>query len=547
MLKTCDLIKDVEDKYIEMLKMVNIPEFTKCMAQFSGIAIKDIKDNRIKSLLLTWAKNKYKFFQMLGNKTYIDIPFEYKHFKEDICREIEDISNKFPVYRPWLEGFEGMNTNKIDNTYNIIYEVKRLINRSFPNFNISGTTITHFFKSNLSAPDELITDLAAIFENQTVKATYTISIDPIDIMTASENPYDWRSCYRLETDGTNDSHADGCVAALLDESSLITYIWNNHGKYSMYGKYELKDIRYKRMREWIAISPSMTAIHFNKIYPGKDSYEKEFKAQYRSVVEDFVAKYINKNNMWKKSRQCRCVRRYGYGYDEFDEEYIYQLSECETPERWEVFTEYVPCLCCGDPLPPSHISGSEDPREDVEYEYSGYGFNCSEWSECEPEEEEYFCDYADDYCSHECYLEACEDCPHWQNAHPVCDLDEDVECEEDVDVYDGVAHSCARFCEDCPNWEEHHREAAANNSEEQEQEEEAVEWQVTSANYPQPSNPVTIDCPTLNIERAGANLFETITTRDGLLTLRATPYENHLEDSIRYWTTGRYNSGANGE
>ena len=83
--------------------------------------------------------------------------------------------------------------------------------------------------------------------------------------------------------------------------------------------------------------------------------------------------------------------------------------------------------------------------------------------------------------------------------------------------------------------------------EEQEQEEEAVEWQVTNAHYPQPDNPITIDCPTLNIERAGANLFETITTRDGSLTLRATPYENHLEDSIRYWTTGRYNSGANGE
>ena len=90
-----------------------------------------------------------------------------------------------------------------------------------------------------------------IFENDTITGTYTISIDPVDMMLASENPYNWQSCYRLETPNEA-SHADGCLAAILDSSSLITYIWDKEGKFNLYN-HDLKCIRYKRIREWIAI------------------------------------------------------------------------------------------------------------------------------------------------------------------------------------------------------------------------------------------------------------------------------------------------------
>lgn len=91
----------------------------------------------------------------------------------------------------------------------------------------------------MNAPDELITNVAAIFENQKVKATHTISIDPVDMMLASDNPYNWTSCYRLELE-RDDSHADGCLAAILDNSSLIAYVWNNEGKFELYENIILK-------------------------------------------------------------------------------------------------------------------------------------------------------------------------------------------------------------------------------------------------------------------------------------------------------------------
>ena len=73
MLKTLELINGVEEKYIPMLKKVNIVDFTKCISVFSGLPLQKIPNKMIKEYLLTWAKNKYRIFQMLGNELYKDI------------------------------------------------------------------------------------------------------------------------------------------------------------------------------------------------------------------------------------------------------------------------------------------------------------------------------------------------------------------------------------------------------------------------------------------------------------------------------------------
>ena len=52
MLKMNKLVEGVEEKYIPMLKMVNIVDFTKCIAQFSGLKPSSIKDEVIKDYLL---------------------------------------------------------------------------------------------------------------------------------------------------------------------------------------------------------------------------------------------------------------------------------------------------------------------------------------------------------------------------------------------------------------------------------------------------------------------------------------------------------------
>ena len=55
MLKTLELIENVEEQYVPMLKLVNIPDFTKCIAQFSGLGINEVPNEVIKRYLVTWA------------------------------------------------------------------------------------------------------------------------------------------------------------------------------------------------------------------------------------------------------------------------------------------------------------------------------------------------------------------------------------------------------------------------------------------------------------------------------------------------------------
>ena len=64
MLRTQTLIEKMDKKYEPMLKQVNITDFTKCIAQFSGLQIQNIPDNVIEEYLTKWAINKYRFFQM---------------------------------------------------------------------------------------------------------------------------------------------------------------------------------------------------------------------------------------------------------------------------------------------------------------------------------------------------------------------------------------------------------------------------------------------------------------------------------------------------
>ena len=298
MLKTVDLIKDIDEKYIPMLRQVNIPDFYKCIAQFSGLSISNVSDNSVKNYLLTWCRNKYRFFQMLGNRIKLDQKFVYTRPKTDLSSVFKDLGKQFPAYYLWLNLFRNQTKNKIErlDCYGISGELKNVVRELFPQFTLEGSSITHFFKSRLNAPDELVTAIGRMFENDKVDAIYTISIDPVDMMLASENPYDWNSCYRLELD-RSDSHADGCLAAVLDTTSLITYVWSNEGKYDLYENYKFKNIRYYRMRGWIAISEDFGAIHFNSVYPGRHDYDEEFRRLLRNIPEAVVSKYMGVENI----------------------------------------------------------------------------------------------------------------------------------------------------------------------------------------------------------------------------------------------------------
>ena len=452
------LIKDVEKKYIPMLKGVNIPDFTKCIAQFSGLHISKVDDDVIKTYLLTWAKNKYRFYKMLGNKIKIDVAIQYDSQELNVEEKFNELRNEYPAYALWLDNFKYFDKNKISARY-LPYSINRTISELFPHCSLEGSSVTHFFKKYLQASDELITGLGKIWENQTIEGTYTISIDPVEMMFASENPYNWTSCYRLEKDCCG-SHADGCLAAVLDDSSLITYIWNREGKFSLYDNYDFKNVRYFRMRQWISIASTETAIHFNAIYPGK-KYSNDFGKQLRVIVENLV----NEKAVWIHNQDYHtyCSRGNPYGYNEFCYDNIYKIKDSEDI-RWNTYNEQILCPCgCGCDLP-----GNDDAENEYGemYEYNGEGFIAENFSIEEPEGE--WCDYLDDYCD----SEECGDCVYWNRCHPVCEIDGEYECEQADEAEDNNSFnpyntnivSCGGHCEGCAFYQEHHKDSEPETS-----------------------------------------------------------------------------------
>lgn len=439
MLKTLDLIKDVKEELIPMLKMVNVVDFTKCISVFSGLSLDRIDDNMIKEYLVTWATNKYRIFKMLGNQIKKDIKFSYEKVDEDKEKDYKALIKEYPEYGPWIMTFSRLPMNKIILSYR--YDTL-MIAKYFPNVCAEGMSITHFAKKYLKFPDDVVTKLGRIYENNKVDANYTISIDPVDIMTASENPYDWCSCYRLETDNS-ESHADGCMASVLDENSTITYVWNSEGKLDLYKQYELKNVRYKRMRQWVSISKNLGSISFCEIYPGRN-YPENFYKQLRELYEDVVASYHNVRNYWKNSAK-ECYRELSqYGYSEYRNRVL--VLEGFEEEDIPVYTVPIKCACGCE----TELVGSYETDED---EYRGEGFNCEGWNQ------RYWCEYCEDYCDSD--GEDCAGCRYWDNAHPVCELDETEDCdrfEGEHYVRDGVARACSENCEGCPLWEQHHKE-----------------------------------------------------------------------------------------
>lgn len=475
MLRIQTLVEKLGKEYEPMIAQIKIAEFTKTIAQLSNISIENIPDEVIEDYLTLWAKNKFHFFKMLGNRVRVDLPFNYVEENRNTKDEMRELIQYYPAYTPWLREFSIFKTNKIDweeahwDWRDKIVEYLDEIVEGSTKRALSNMAITTFFKRYLNAEDSLVTKIGRIYENDAIDATFTISIDPTDMMLASETPYNWTSCYRLEL--MEDSHADGCLAAVLDDTSMITYVWNNKGKYTLYDKYEMKEIRYYRMREWIAVNKDFNVVHFNAIYPGKSNYSVDLEKKYRGMIENFIwkAKYPELENIWVKVPDGDIDREFDYGYDEYSIDKMWMLKGT-TADHIKVYNERIICPCgCGD-----YVPGTSDDNDGLEYNGDGYI--------CENFEEKYWCDSADDYCSDQ----DCEHCSIWNRDHAVCELDENKYCDNTYEAEEDGCFDpdwtrvvkCGEHCDGCPLYKLHHPEEENDDEEEEEEVDTSVQSDV---------------------------------------------------------------------
>ena len=466
MLKTVDLVEKIGKEYEPMLKAINIPDFYKCIAQYSGISIIDLKDDIIVEYLGHWARNKKPIFDFFGGKTQVDMDIEYNDEDRDYYGMLQEIGKKYPAYYNWLVSMRKARTNILERN-NVDWDTNDMINICFPDYKYNGESISHFFKNKLGASDQLVSDLSRVYENVNVTAKFTLSIDPTDIMLSSENPYKWVSCYRLALDNA-ESHADGCLAGVLDKPTIVTYIWTDEGKFTLYETYKFKNIRYKKMRMTIAVNKEFNAIHFNEIYPGKQNLSDGFHKMLRDKVETYFATKLGKENKWIKNmssntgKTIECYREYGeYGYSEYSSFNVWKLAKQDNYSNIIVYDTLIMCPCgCG------HEYRGTSACEDDNLEYNGYGHTNENYEpyEDEYEEEENDCDELQTYetCSGECRT-----CPIYNRGHAECELThepcdqyEDIDTLEEKGMFDpnedNIIYCDRDHCANCPHYQEHH-------------------------------------------------------------------------------------------
>ena len=450
MLLRKELIEKNEEKYKPMLEQVNIPDFTKCVAAMANISITDVNDDVICRYLSAWAKNKYDFFVMFGNKLSVDYKMAYEEESNDIDSQdyfLNEIETRFPAYIPWLRAIfdcsYAYKYNKICDDRNVMRTlaqyIEKYLGRDYNDF--AGQKITTFLQRELDAPEELLTEIAKVWENRKFEGYITASIDPVDIMLASENPYKWRSCYCLDGGG----HSDGCLAAVLDSSSIITYSWNRQGKFKLLGEYDLKNIKYKQKRAFIEFNPERTLMHLNKIYPHK-KFSDEFELAWIKTTTQFLNKKIEKMD---KEHSLSIIRKYLYGYDEdrFGSS-LYYTSDYTN--NWTYISYYdVEIECpdgCGDMLPGT---------DNDEYEWEGDSLIAEEFTE--QYEEEYYCDIIHNYCDNYNDEDGCCECRYYREYYAKCENQPDLDCTNpDVEYIDETKYGdfIERYdeehCKGCP-------------------------------------------------------------------------------------------------
>lgn len=438
MLKLNELVEKIGIEYEEMLKQVNIMDFYKTIALFSSLGINEISDSAVLYYLEKWCKNKKKMFDFMGKKVRVDFDFNYKDEKNKKDKFIELMNEKENItYSLWLNKFKYYEKNKID--FNIYIEECNCF-RDF-----IGMKITSFFERVLKAPEKLVTDIGKIFENKEIEAKFTISIEPVDMMLASENPYNWKSCYEIKniSDG---NHSDGCLGSILDSSSVITYVWNNEGKLKI-GNYEFKNIRYKRMRNWTYINKDFNCFYFCDIYPGKNQYSNTFYMNYREMIENF----LSKDSIWERTYKSDIKVEGKFGYNgEFEDDSFWKIKDSKESVIY-VYDEEIICPCgCKN-----YLNGNRE--ESDEYTFEGNGFVCYNFNE-----KYNYCEYTGDY--EECDGN-CKYCHIYNRENNKCELTgefcedyENAEYNGEFEPFENnIVHCNPERCLECPYFAEHYK------------------------------------------------------------------------------------------
>ena len=363
------ILNRTDEKYHKMIKEINFNNFINTIKIFAN---DEYLDNLSVLYYLTkWAENKYWIYEKMGGLSKeIIINYTASNFATE---ELKALYLKYPLYSLWLKEILKVD-NKMSPTFwtEIVFKDRKF----------GDMKVTTFFKKYLAAPEELITDISKLLNSCKLKGTYRLSIDPVDMMTAACSNYEWSSCYNIQKSHQGTNHSDGCLAAVLDSSSMIGYVYTKTETVEdVLGN--IVDLPQKKLRHWINLTADARAMHIAKTYPNKD-----VDVPMKDCAQILVSEIFNMPNDWSKNEgtDYTTKRKYDYGFNEFKGA-LYMNTP--TDERIICYNEKIV-----DPLEHERWLPPSD-----EINYCGYGFTLNNFEDCDYCE---ICDnwYVEGYCSH---------------------------------------------------------------------------------------------------------------------------------------------------
>ena len=280
-----------QEEIDEMISLVDLATFQKIIQNrvlsdieyyddFTKTEIKSLTKAWVKKYLQDWAKAKYRFYKMFGDKLTIEDEIETNKDENEFRREYSEIMAKFPLYKVVLNAisFDDIYKNEMCDLSDFILEDKRVKN---------GMKFTQFI--SLYGCKELDMEISKLYQNKG-KSKIFISINPIDYLTVSINRSDWRSCHNF-FDG---EYRNAGLSYMNDKTSLVAYSANGMVDYTRYERPFTWNS--KKWRQMIYVSEESSTTVFSRQYPCEST---EMSKGVRLLWEKYIDKYFNISFVWK--------------------------------------------------------------------------------------------------------------------------------------------------------------------------------------------------------------------------------------------------------
>lgn len=246
-----------------------------------------------------WAMNKYEFYLAFGRSLTISTPVSFQIDETEMNSMVYDLYKRFPAYAASMDlitrngGMSAYVDNKLPGGI-------PLFERYCSEYYQRGMKVSKFF-SHLFKDGIFDVEFSKLMQDRVVKGNVTISIDPYDFLTCSENMHNWHSCFSLRG-----QYRAGPYSYCIDPSSMV--VFRDNGKiydYAVvtdeegtkdYGKNAFKG-NSKSWRQFVHFDKETCCAVFSREYPSKKKIEGVREVA-RGLLESTISKYLGIPDEW---------------------------------------------------------------------------------------------------------------------------------------------------------------------------------------------------------------------------------------------------------